>query len=115
MTLNIAMVRTLMGFTWSLPGYTRGNIPPGSSLVFERWRDKQSGKRWLHVYFQAQSLDDLRHLQSVDQAHPLLREEWRTPDCRITEVGTLCPMASTLAKFGQQLDPTAITPISYAP
>lgn len=112
---NIAMVRTLMGFTWTLPGYTRGNIPPGSSLVFERWRDKQSGKRWLHVYFQAQSLDDLRHLQSVDQAHPLLREEWRTPDCRVTEVGTLCPMASTLAKFGQQLDPTAITPISYAP
>ncbi len=29
---NIAMVRTLMNFSWQLPGYSRGNIPPGSSL-----------------------------------------------------------------------------------
>ncbi len=28
---NIAMVRTLMDFSWQLPGYSRGNIPPGSS------------------------------------------------------------------------------------
>ena len=35
---NIAMVRTLMDFSWQLPGYSRGNIPPGSSLVLERWR-----------------------------------------------------------------------------
>ena len=33
---NIAMVRTLMTFSWQLPGYSRGNIPPGSSLVLER-------------------------------------------------------------------------------
>lgn len=60
---NIAMVRTLMDFSWQLPGYSRGNIPPGSSLVLERWRDTHSGKRYLRVYFQAQSLDDLRRLQ----------------------------------------------------
>ncbi|ORM63584.1 histidine-type phosphatase [Pantoea rodasii] len=111
---NIAMVRTLMDFTWTLPGYTRGNIPPGSSLVFERWRDKKTGERLLHIYFQAQSLDDLRNLQSVDQSHPLLREEWHASDCRVTEVGTLCPMAATLAALGKQLDHTAITPVSYA-
>lgn len=110
---NIAMVRTLMNFTWTLSGYTRGNIPPGSSLVFERWRDRKSGERFLHVYFQGQSLDDLRRLQTVDKEHPLLREEWRQSDCRITEVGTLCPMKTALKALGRNLDPASITPVSY--
>ena len=79
---NIAMVRTLMAFSWQLPGYSRGNIPPGSSLVLERWRDTHSGKRYLRVYFQAQSLDDLRRLQIPDSQHPLLRQEWRQPGCQ---------------------------------
>lgn len=48
---NIAMVRTLMNFSWQLPGYSRGNIPPGSSLVLERWRNAKSGERYLRVYF----------------------------------------------------------------
>ncbi|STV78194.1 3-phytase [Klebsiella michiganensis] len=65
-----------MDFSWQLPGYSRGNIPPGSSLVLERWRDTHSGKRYLRVYFQAQSLDDLRRLQTPDSQHPLLRQEW---------------------------------------
>ncbi len=63
---NIAMVRTLMNFSWQLPGYSRGNIPPGSSLVLERWRNAKSGERYLRVYFQAQGLDDLRRLQTPD-------------------------------------------------
>ncbi|MCQ8230355.1 histidine-type phosphatase [Pantoea trifolii] len=110
---NIAMVRTLMNFSWTLSGYTRGNIPPGSSLVFERWRDTRSGERFLHVYFQGQSLDDLRNLQVINQQHPLLREEWRQNDCRVTEVGTLCPMNSALHALGRNLDRSAITPVSY--
>ncbi len=110
---NIAMVRTLMGFSWTLPGYARGNIPPGSSLVFERWRDTRSGKRFLHVYFQGQSLDELRNLQAVDKALPLLREEWQQSDCRITEVGTLCPIKSAVRALSKNLDRRAITPVSY--
>ena len=69
---NIAMVRTLMGFSWQLPGYSRGNIPPGSSLVLERWRDTRSGERFLRLYFQAQSLDGIRQLQPIDDEHQLL-------------------------------------------
>lgn len=88
---NIAMVRTLMNFSWQLPGYSRGNIPPGSSLVLERWRNAKSGERYLRVYFRAQGLDDLRRLQTPDAQHPMLRQEWHQPGCRQTDVGTLCP------------------------
>lgn len=111
---NIAMVRTLMDFSWTLPGYARGNIPPGSSLVMERWRDTTSGQRFLRVYFQAQSLDDLRRLQPIDAAHPLLREEWRQPDCHITTVGTLCPLRTAVRTLSRHLNRRAVTPVSYA-
>lgn len=109
---NIAMVRTLMGFSWQLPGYARGNIPPGSSLVLERWRDTRSGERFLRLYFQAQSLDAIRQLQPVDEKHPLLRQEWHQPDCRVTEVGLLCPYQSTLNQLRKRLDNRATLPVS---
>lgn len=109
---NIAMVRTLMGFSWQLPGYSRGNIPPGSSLVLERWRDTRSGERFLRLYFQAQSLDDIRQLQPVDDNHPLLRQEWHQPDCRVTDVGLLCPYQSALAQWQKRGDNSATLPVS---
>jgi len=109
---NIAMVRTLMGFSWQLPGYSRGNIPPGGSLVLERWRDIHSGERFLRIYFQAQSLDGLRQLQPIDEQHALFRQEWHQPDCRITEVGLLCPYQSTLAQLAKRSDNRASLPVS---
>ncbi len=101
---NIAMVRTLMNFSWQLPGYSRGNIPPGSSLVLERWRNAKSGERYLRVYFQAQGLDDLRRLQTPDAQHPMLRQEWHQPGCRQTDVGTLCPFQAAITALGQRID-----------
>ena len=109
---NIAMVRTLMAFSWQLPGYSRGNIPPGSSLVLERWRDASNGERYLRVYFQAQSLDDLRHLQTPDRQHPLLRQEWSQPGCRLTQVGTLCPYWQALTALGKNVDRQSVSAVN---
>lgn len=110
---NIAMVRTLIAFSWQLPGYARGNIPPGSSLVFERWRDTHSNTHLLHVYFQAQSLDNLRQLRPVNRQYPLLQAEWRQPGCHATSVGTLCPYQSTLQQWRNALDPQALGTVEY--
>lgn len=110
---NIAMLRTLMHFSWQLPGYARGNIPPGSSLVFERWRDTTDNTRFLRIYFQAQSLDDLRHLTPIDAQHPLLRAERHQQNCRETKVGTLCPYQSTLQQLNQAIDRHALSTVDY--
>lgn len=110
---NIAMVRTLIGFNWQLPGYARGNIPPGGSLVFERWRDTQTHARFLRIYFQAQSLDGLRQLTPIDDAHPLLREEWHQGNCHSTSVGELCPYQSTLQQFRAAIDRSALSKVTY--
>lgn len=107
---NIAMVRTLIGFHWQLPGYGRGNIPPGSSLVFERWRDRQSGERYLRVYFQGQSLDALRQPEPINIRHPLLRQEWHQPGCKKTAVGILCPYEYAMSQMRKNLDFSAVAP-----
>ncbi len=87
---NIAMVRTLMNFGWQLPGYSRGNIPPGGSCAGALAQREE--RRTLSAgLFRAQGLDDLRRLQTPDAQHPMLRQEWRQPGCRQTDVGTLCP------------------------
>lgn len=112
---NIAMVRTLMNFSWQLPGYSRGNIPPGSSLVLERWRNAKSGERYLRVYFQAQGLDDLRRLQTPDAQHPMLRQEWRQPGCRQTDVGTLCPFQGGHHRAGSAYRPVIRPGGSHGP
>jgi len=110
---NIAMLRTLMQFSWQLPGYARGNIPPGGNLVFERWRDTHTHQRWLRIYFQAQSLDALRQLTPVDDRHPLLREEWHQQNCQVTAVGTLCPYQSVMDQLRKAIDHTALSRVDY--
>ncbi|WP_427157107.1 histidine-type phosphatase [Klebsiella pneumoniae] len=70
----------------------------------ERWRNAKSGERYLRVYFQAQGLDDLRRLQTPDAQHPMLRQEWRQPGCRQTDVGTLCPFQAAITALGQRID-----------
>ncbi|WP_312240294.1 histidine-type phosphatase [Pantoea sp.] len=110
---NIAMLRTLIGFSWQLPGYARGNIPPGGSLVFERWRERRSGKRFIRLYFQAQDLDAIRRLQPVDAQHPLLHQPWLQKNCRIASVGVLCPYESTLSRMRSHIDIQAQQPINY--
>lgn len=110
---NIAMLRTLIGFSWQLPGYARGNIPPGGSLVFERWRERSSGERFIRIYFQAQDLNALRQLQPVDARHPLLRQEWQQKNCRVVSVGTLCPYQSTLSRLQSHMDTRAQLPVNY--
>ena len=69
--------------------------------------DTRSGERFLRLYFQAQSLDGIRQLQPIDDKHPLLRQEWHQPDCRITDVGVLCPYQSTLTQLRKKLDNSA--------
>lgn len=102
--INIAYLRTLINFTWQQGEYPRGNIPPGSSLVFERWRDSH-GARFLRIYFQSQSLDQIRQLTPPGPEAPLLVTEWQDKGCRVTSVGTLCPFDTSLQRIEKNIDP----------
>lgn len=110
--INLSYLRTLLHFSWQQGDYPRGNLPPGGSLVFERWRDNL-GKRFLRVYFQSQSLDQLRQLTPISASDPLLTTEWHPDGCQRTEVGTLCPYDAALQRIGQATDRSSQVPVSY--
>ncbi|SLM61195.1 MULTISPECIES: histidine-type phosphatase [Dickeya] len=111
---NIAKLRTLLGFTWQQGDYPRGNIPPAGSLIFERWRNPQSGERFLRIYFQAQSLDQIRNLDPLDNQHPPLRSEFSVAGCEKTEVGTVCPLDGALKRLNDAVDNSALLPVQYS-
>lgn len=112
---NIAYLRTLLQFHWQLPGDTADNIPPAGSLVFERWRDTTTQQRFLRIYFQTQSLDQIRSLTSLDDRQPLLKEELTSQGCQQTEKGTLCPFGTALKSMRESIDSSALAPVHYAP
>ncbi|WP_225086113.1 histidine-type phosphatase [Pectobacterium colocasium] len=112
---NIAYLRTMLQFHWLLPGDTADNIPPAGSLVFERWRDTTTQQRFLRIYFQTQSLDQIRSLTPLSAQQPLLKEELTSQGCQQTEKGTLCPFDTALKSMRKSIDSSALAPVHYAP
>lgn len=110
---NISWLRTMLDFSWQLDNYPRGNIPPAGSLVFERWRDAGSDKRFIRLYFQAQTLDQIRRLSPLNGRAALVKKEFTAQDCRVTEVGVLCPYQSMLKRINGSIDRSALTKVSY--
>lgn len=98
---NISQIQTMLGFNWQLPVYPRNDIPPGGSLVMERYRDTQTGEQLVHVTFSARTLDQWRKLTPLNNQHPLPVAEFIHPGCHSSAVGELCPL-ETFVKIGQQ-------------
>ncbi|WP_267436524.1 histidine-type phosphatase [Erwinia psidii] len=111
--INIAWLRTLLGFHWQQGLYPPGNIPPGGSLIFERWRNDRQ-QHFIRIYFQAQSLDQLRRLTPLSERQPPLVTEFHFPGCQQTTAGTLCPYHLTLQRIRQHIIPPTV-PVSYPP
>jgi len=67
---NIAALTALLGAPFQFPGYGRNDPPVGSMLRLERLLDVRSGRRYLRLSYQAQSLDQLRELSPLSEASP---------------------------------------------
>lgn len=93
---NIAQIHTMLNMNWALGEYPPNDIPPGGSLVFERYRDKRSGQRLVRLAFTAMSLDQWRSLRRIDAAHPMLSKDYSDKHCHKTARGTLCPLDHVL-------------------
>ena len=110
---NISYLRTMLGFTWELGEYRKGNIPPTGTLTWERFRDSKTGERFVRTSFTAQSMDQIRSLTPLNASNPPLQAEFDLGDCKKTEVGTLCPLNSFAQKMDSIIDKTALTRYSY--
>ncbi|MDY7534677.1 histidine-type phosphatase [Pseudomonas sp. Bout1] len=111
---NISYLRTMLGFRWALGDYLEGNIPPVGSLQFERYKQLKTGRYFLRVAFEAQSLDQIRQLAPLATAQPPLHADLASGEgCVRTQAGLLCPMDVALKRLEQHIDRTALTAYSY--
>ncbi len=112
---NIAMVRTLMNFGWQLPGYSRGNIPPGSSLVLEALAQREERRTLSAGLFPGARPRRPASSADAGRAAPDAASGWHQPGCRQTDVGTLCPFQAAITALGQRIDRSSRPGGSHGP
>ena len=64
---NIVALASVLGLHFQLAGYAKDDPPIGGALGIELWKD-HAGKRYVRLFYQAQSLDQLRELRPLDEA-----------------------------------------------
>ena len=110
---NLSHLRTMLGFHWALGEYQPGNIPPTGTLAFERYRDTNSGERFIRTTFVTQSPDQIRNLTPLTGNNAPLQVDFEQPGCKKTAVGTLCPLESFASNLSKAIDRTAMTTARY--
>jgi 4-phytase / acid phosphatase len=76
---NIATVAGSLGLDWIIDG-RRNDTPPGGALVFELWRATDGGYS-VHVYYTAQTLNQMRQATPLTAANPPARVPVFVPGC----------------------------------
>jgi len=99
---NIAQLGGMLDLHWTVAEYPMDDPPPGGALGFELLRDA-SGGRFVRAFYQAQTMDQLRHLTPLTAKAPPARVYIPITGCTTT-AAALCPLATFTAIVQGKLD-----------
>jgi 4-phytase / acid phosphatase len=78
---NVANLAAMLGVSWTLPGYQTNDPAPGGALVFEL-HERENPKRYMvRVYYQAQSLRQMRDAVTLTLSERPGRANLAIPGC----------------------------------
>ncbi len=77
---NIVTVSGALGLSWLVDG-RRDDTPPGGALVFELWKQSETGDYAVRVYYTAQTLDQMRNRTPLSIGNPPDRVPVFVPGC----------------------------------
>lgn len=66
---NIASVSGMLGIDWIVDGRVN-DTAPGGALLFEIWRCRTDGRRFIRLEYTAQTLEQMRESQPLSPANP---------------------------------------------
>ncbi|GGA16831.1 histidine-type phosphatase [Dyella nitratireducens] len=95
---NIVALASMLGLHFKMPGYANDDPPIGGAFGIELWQNTTSGHRYVRVFYQAQSLAQLRSLQpasALAQPATLILEP---PGCQPDDKGR-CPIEVLLSRL----------------
>ncbi|HAG1890138.1 TPA: histidine-type phosphatase [Salmonella enterica] len=110
---NLGYLQPLLNVSWNLQGYPKDDTPPGSTLLFERYRDTKTQKIYVGVSFMTQTLDQMRRLETLSSKNPPLQQKLNL-NCKNSPDGWLCPIDEFAAQVNSRLDKTAMIAQNYA-
>lgn len=96
---NIADIAGFLNLRWKVPSYPADDIPPGSAVGFELWKDAKGGK-FVRAFYRSQTMDQLRNLTPIDGKVGPYRPYLDIPGCGTAKVATSC----TLKRFNALVD-----------
>ncbi|WP_430389902.1 histidine-type phosphatase [Dyella sp. 20L07] len=62
---NIVALASVLGIHFKMPSYGQDDPPIGGALGIELWRHQTTGRRYVRIVYQAQTLSQLRSLKSA--------------------------------------------------
>jgi 4-phytase/acid phosphatase len=102
---NIANVAGALGLDWIEDG-RRNDTPPGGALLFELWRERSSGQRFVRMYYMAQTLDQMRQTQPLSEANPPVQVPLFVPGCSRADLS--CSWEDFQATLRRVIDPAYV-------
>lgn len=88
---NVASLGGLLDLHWQAPGYATDDPAPGGALGLERLRDAK-GRKFVRAYYEAQGIEQVRHLTPLSAKNPPYRRYLPIPGCASGPQGA-CPLA----------------------
>lgn len=101
---TLAMLGGLLGLDWTAPGYQPGQIAPGGTLVFERWR-RDDGVRVVRVRYTVQTLSQLRERRPLTLVAPPAVSPIFVPRCSQSNKAFDCPLTRFEALVAAAVEP----------
>lgn len=77
---NIVTVAGALGVNWIIDGRV-DDTPPGGALLFEVWRPSDGGQPFVRLEYTAQTLEQMRHAQTLTPANPPAAAPIFVPGC----------------------------------
>jgi len=104
---NIVTVAGSLGINWVLDGRV-DDTPPGGALLFELWRSRADGQRFVRVEYRAQTLEQMRKAEPLTPANPPDVAPVFVPACGRADGS--CTWDGFATALRQAIDPADVSP-----
>lgn len=101
---NLSNVEGALRISWLIKGYQRDDTPPGGALVFELWRRPGNGTYSVRLYYECQTLSQMRKAMPLTLDSPPARAPIFLPGCSTAHEGWACGWNSFRSTVSASID-----------
>jgi 4-phytase/acid phosphatase len=104
---NLSNVAGTLNINWLLDG-RRDDTPPGGALVFELWQRPNDSSYEVHLYYTAQTLEQMRSLAPLTVEKPPAKASLFLPGCGAGGIHYSCDWAAFSQTMTRAIDPAFV-------